>query len=560
MYYCSSLAAGPRVRTSEDLIHWSEPRTVLSAPAGDPHGYAESPFVLYRDGYYYLWVSGIDYSKVALYISENPFDFGDAIANKIEYTPGHAPEIVTENGVDYMACSMVSTFPSTYPAEHDLEGIYIQPLKWEEADESVYSKVTRLPASIPAVEEKTQEWEFLTDLEGWSGYPGRDVEITHEDGVLKMEYKDIATASDQVRLWYPEVYNNAISFDVNEFPFMEIHYDAVGWPTDELVQMFVGVTKTDGTFVYSLVNVDPKKEMVSIDLSSFVKGITTVKAITFTLPYDGDPSAVDASVWFGAETLIDKIVLTNIQNGTVDFATEWDFDFDNEGWLPVDKMSDFDLTYGIGCIKMRYYDKGQGNGKLFKPSIEKKNVLIDADNLTVFDITYESNMVLASNAIPSKLSYKTEDGMIGSIAFDLPLDENHILVKLNEKNEGASWGGEVVELQLELPVAELANAEEWYDKAEIKLNGLAFKEDGTSVVDMNDIGTVRIYPNPASEKVYFDGLEGEAVVTMYDSCGIMIKSLTLDSNCLSVEDLSSGLYFLSVNQENKKQLIKLIVK
>ena len=147
MYYCSSLASGSRVRTSKDLLHWSEPVTILTSPPGDPHGYAESPFVLYRDGYYYLWVSGIDYSRVALYISEDPFNFGHAIDNRIEYTPGHAPEIVSENGVDYMACSMVSTFPSTYPAEHDLQGILIQPIQWEKAEAGVEKRITRKSSS-----------------------------------------------------------------------------------------------------------------------------------------------------------------------------------------------------------------------------------------------------------------------------------------------------------------------------------------------------------------------------------------------------------------------------
>ena len=143
IYYCSAESPGPRVRTSKDLLHWSEPKAVLKASPTDPHGYGESPFVLYRNGYYYLWVSGIDYSHTHLYISEDPFNFGDAIVNSIEETPGHAPEIVSDHGKDYMACSMVSTVPSATPAGHDLEGILIQPLRWDKADAGMEARVTR---------------------------------------------------------------------------------------------------------------------------------------------------------------------------------------------------------------------------------------------------------------------------------------------------------------------------------------------------------------------------------------------------------------------------------
>ena len=151
MYYCCSgsyrgyagLAGIVRVRTSSDLVHWSDPVTVMGPPPNDQHGYSESPFVLYRDGYYCLWVSGIDYSRTSLYISEDPFNFGDAILNRIEEQPGHAPEIVSEKGKDYMACSMVSTVPSASPAAHDLDGVLIQPLRWEKAGPAMEARVTR---------------------------------------------------------------------------------------------------------------------------------------------------------------------------------------------------------------------------------------------------------------------------------------------------------------------------------------------------------------------------------------------------------------------------------
>ena len=130
-----------RVRTSTDLLHWSKPVTVMGPPPG--YGCAESPFVLYRDGYYYLWISGCDYSRVSLYISKDPFNFGDPALNRIEEQPGHAPEIVKDNGKYYMACSMISTVPSKTPAAHNLDGVYIQPLTWIPANKEIEKLVTK---------------------------------------------------------------------------------------------------------------------------------------------------------------------------------------------------------------------------------------------------------------------------------------------------------------------------------------------------------------------------------------------------------------------------------
>ena len=44
LYYCA--AAGLRARTSSDLLHWSDPVTVLRDATGSPHGYSESPQVI----------------------------------------------------------------------------------------------------------------------------------------------------------------------------------------------------------------------------------------------------------------------------------------------------------------------------------------------------------------------------------------------------------------------------------------------------------------------------------------------------------------------------------
>jgi hypothetical protein len=67
------------------------------------------------------------------------------VANTIETQPGHAVEVITHRGHEYIAGSMLSTVPSATPAGHDLEGIYAQPLKWEAAAAAMESRVTRQP-------------------------------------------------------------------------------------------------------------------------------------------------------------------------------------------------------------------------------------------------------------------------------------------------------------------------------------------------------------------------------------------------------------------------------
>ena len=70
-----------RVRESPDLLHWSEPKTVMLTPPG--YQAAESVFVLKENGLYNLWVSGYDYGRMSLYISEDPMNFGDPVKNRI---------------------------------------------------------------------------------------------------------------------------------------------------------------------------------------------------------------------------------------------------------------------------------------------------------------------------------------------------------------------------------------------------------------------------------------------------------------------------------------------
>jgi hypothetical protein len=89
-------------RTSADLVHWSEPSLVSAggSASSPPHPYdAECPFVLERDGWYYLFRNQL-YGQAAhntQYASKNPFDFGVGTDRcKIGTLPVAAPELVLD--------------------------------------------------------------------------------------------------------------------------------------------------------------------------------------------------------------------------------------------------------------------------------------------------------------------------------------------------------------------------------------------------------------------------------------------------------------------------------
>ena len=69
MYYAST---GPiKVRKSQDMIRWSDSIIVVGTPP-KPYGVGESPQVVKRGDWYYLFVSGVDYGRVSVYASKNP--------------------------------------------------------------------------------------------------------------------------------------------------------------------------------------------------------------------------------------------------------------------------------------------------------------------------------------------------------------------------------------------------------------------------------------------------------------------------------------------------------
>ena len=134
MYYAST---GPiKVRKSHDMLQWSDSIVVVDTPPA-PYGCGESPFVIKKGSWYFLFVSGVDYGRVSVYASKNPFYFGDARKDRLYEISGHAPEIVQLGGSDYIVCVGVNSRIGGLPGESDLNSVYVQKLEWVEWKEAL---------------------------------------------------------------------------------------------------------------------------------------------------------------------------------------------------------------------------------------------------------------------------------------------------------------------------------------------------------------------------------------------------------------------------------------
>ena len=66
-------------------------------------------------------------------------------------------------------------------------------------------------------------------------------------------------------------------------------------------------------------------------------------------------------------------------------------------------------------------------------------------------------------------------------------------------------------------------------------------------VDENGIELIRLYPNPAKDKIRIEDLEGQHEVQIYNAFGLLIKTTSLNGDDeINIEGLSSGLYILRI--------------
>ena len=76
-------------------------------------------------------------------------------------------------------------------------------------------------------------------------------------------------------------------------------------------------------------------------------------------------------------------------------------------------------------------------------------------------------------------------------------------------------------------------------------------------VDENGMEAVSLYPNPASDKLYLEGLEEECEISIYNVMGTKVKTTILQGDSeINISDLPAGLYFVRIGNRHSLKFIK----
>ncbi len=76
-------------------------------------------------------------------------------------------------------------------------------------------------------------------------------------------------------------------------------------------------------------------------------------------------------------------------------------------------------------------------------------------------------------------------------------------------------------------------------------------------VDENGMETVSLYPNPAKDKLFLEGLEEECEISIYNAMGMKVKTTKLQGDAeINISELPAGLYLVHLGNRHTLKFIK----
>ena len=217
-------------------------------------------------------------------------------------------------------------------------------------------------------------------------------------------------------------------------------------------------------------------------------------------------------------------------------------------------------TYYIYTVAVD--DAGNNEGLV---KVEAATLCKGGEGMAQISVTVEltANDTIRATAVPND---ETSEYHYGFFNVDLYKEQTAVVID-NLQHDNYPWCDVDV---WEVPVTSF-NDKDYYVVA-IGMNGEGEWGDvcltrfnvstlGVSEMTMNN---VEIYPNPASSVINVKSdMNGEGQVSLIDMTGRVVKNVNvtdISNATINVEDMSNGIYFIKIQQENNSIIDKVVIK
>ena len=82
-------------------------------------------------------------------------------------------------------------------------------------------------------------------------------------------------------------------------------------------------------------------------------------------------------------------------------------------------------------------------------------------------------------------------------------------------------------------------------------------------VDLTDVLNIKLYPNPAQDKVVIEG-ENISLILIYNAVGSLVKEIQTESGnspvTIQLVDIESGLYFINIKNNKEQNTVRKLIK
>ena len=234
------------------------------------------------------------------------------------------------------------------------------------------------------------------------------------------------------------------------------------------------------------------------------------------------------------------------------FNQAWKFSIEDT-LVPVAKLSAYTPAWIVTPNKENLEDSVAGSCSFFSPIGKANRWLISpAINLTA------NNNIFSWKAHSLDPSYPDSYQVLLSRTGDNIADFTKVLLTQNE--ETAAWNShEIVlnDLGYSSQTVYLAFVLQTNDGFVLELDDIEVRDELFVSLEDNQLTKLSIYPNPVSNELFVKSDELPEKLILTSISGKILKETSF-SNALSLEDLSSGIYWLKVKTSNQWDTFRVI--